>query len=500
MIKPAALVYLVDDDASFRRSTERLIESAGFRVRPFSSARDFLRNKRSEGAACLVLDVQLPGLSGLDLQRELTKRGRRIPVIFITGHGDIPMSVRAMKAGAVEFLTKPFHERALIDAIAHALKQAAQRSTARETAAHAAGLEKSLFALHSAVDVDSFWTAVQRVFAESFPSCNLGLTLQHNPVRPTIAKWQHSTPDGPIDAEPLEAFLSAHPRSKIVRDSDVFPDRGDLLKSAFYRDYMKPRKCKHAIGLCFWSGRRLACVITVMRTGPQGEPDQPEVKMLHRLYAEFNMALCRIRSLEREHSARAAFETFLRRLPLPTMLLRWNLKLAYQNKAAREFCQAWRVGPVASRLLKAEGPVPDEILDGCRRLKRRWEKASEVNAAQPAIAQESFHHPEWDHLRVTITIAHVNTVGLTRPNFLVQCEEIRAPAADGPPSADTTLAHLARLTSREQEVTHLACEGRTNQEIANETGLSVQMVKKHLHSIFRKLEVPSRSRLMALMR
>ena len=499
-MKPAARVYLVDDDASFRRSTERLIKSAGFRVRPFSSARDFLRNKRSKGAACLVLDVQLPGLSGLDLQRELTKRGSRIPVIFITGHGDIPMSVRAMKAGAVEFLTKPFHERALIDAIAHALKQAAQRSRTRKTAVDAAVLEKSLFALHSAVDVDSFWTAVQRVFAESFPSRNLGLTLQHNPLRPAIAKWQHSIPDGAIDPEPLEAFLSAHPRSKIVRDIDVFSDRGDLLKSAFYRDYMKPRKCKHAIGLCFWSGPRLACVITVMRSSRQGEVGQPEIKLLRRLYAEFNIALRRIRSLEREHSARAAFETFLRRLPLPTMLLRWNLKLAYQNKAAREFCMAWRVGPIASRELKAEGPVPDEILDGCRRLKRRWEKASGVNAAQPAIAQESFHHPEWDHLRVTITIAQVNTVGFTRPNFLVQCEEIRVPAADGPPSADTTLAHLARLTSREQEVTRLACEGRTNQEIANESCLSVQMVKKHLHSIFRKLEVPSRSRLMALMR
>ncbi|HEY2680920.1 MAG TPA: response regulator [Candidatus Udaeobacter sp.] len=500
MIKPAALVYLVDDDASFRRSTERLIESAGFRVRPFSSARDFLRNKRSKGAACLVLDVQLPGLSGLDLQRELTKRGSRIPVIFITGHGDIPMSVRAMKAGAVEFLTKPFHERALIDAIAHALKQAAQRSSGRKTAVDAAVLEKSLFALHSAVDVDSFWTAAQRVFAESFPSRNLGLTLQHNPVRPTIAKWQHSIPDGAIDVEPLETFLSAHPRSQIVRDIDVFPDRGDLLKSAFYRDYMKPRKCKHAIGLCFWSGPRLACVITIMRSGRQGETRQPEIKLLRRLYAEFNIALRRIRSLEREHSARAAFETFLRRLPLPTMLLRWNLKLAYQNKAAREFCLAWRVGPAASRELKAEGPVPDEILDGCRRLKRRWEKASGVNAAQPAIAQESFHHLEWDHLRVTITIAHVNTVGLTHPDFLVRCEEMRAPGAAAHPSADTSLAHLARLTSREQEVTRFACEGRTNQEIANESGLSVQMVKKHLHAIFRKLEVPSRSRLMALMR
>jgi len=500
MKRPAALVYLIDDDASFRRSTERLIESAGFRVRPFSSARDFLRNKRSEGAACLVLDVQLPGMSGLDLQRELKKRGSRIPVIFITGHGDIPISVRAMKAGAVEFLTKPFHERALIDAIADALKQAAQRSTARGTAADAAVLEKSLFALHSAVDVDSFWTAVQRVFAESFPSCNLGLTLQHNPVRPTIAKWQHSIPGGAIDAEPLEAFLSAHPGSKIVRDSDVFPDRGDLLKSAFYRDYMKPRKCKHAIGLCFYSGQRLACVITVMRSGRQGEARQPEMRLLRRLYAEFNTALRRIRLLEREHSARAAFETFLRGLPLPTMLLRWSLKLAYQNKAARQFCLVWREGPKAARMMKAEAAVPDEILDGCRRLKRRWEKASGVNAAQPAIEQESFHHPEWDHLRVTITITHVNTVGLTPPDFLVQCEETSAPAADGPPSADTTLAHLARLTSREQEVTRLACEGWTNQEIANETCVSVQMVKKHLHSIFRKLEVPSRNRLMALMR
>jgi FixJ family two-component response regulator len=439
-------------------------------------------------------------LSGLDLQRELTKRGSTMPIIFVTGHGDIPMSVRAIKAGAVEFLTKPFHERALIDAIAHALKQTAQRSTARETAADAAVLEKSLFALHSAVDVDSFWTAVQRVFAGSLASCNIGLTLQHNPVRPTIAKWQHAIPGGPIEAEPLEAFLSAHLRRKIVRDSDIFPDRTDLLKSTFYRDYMKPRKCKHAIGLCFWSGRRLACVITVMRTAAQSEAQQPDMKLLPRLYAEFDIALRRIRSLEREHSARAAFETFLRRLPLPTLLLRWNLKVAYQNRAAREFCLTWREGPKAARVMKAKAPVPDEILDGCRRLKRRWEKASGINAAQPAIAQESFHHPKWEHLRVTISITHLNTVGLTHPDFLVQCEEMRAPDAAARARADVSLAHLARLTSREQEVTRLACEGRTNQEIADETALSVQMVKKHLHSIFRKLEVPSRSRLIALMR
>jgi FixJ family two-component response regulator len=427
-----------------------------------------------------------------------------MPIIFVTGHGDIPMSVRAIKAGAVEFLTKPFHERDLLAALEQALEQKARAITPREgKTADAEVLEKSLFALHSAVDVDSFWRAVQRVFAGSFPSCNVGLTVQHNPVRPMIAKWQHSIPDGSIDAEPLEAFLSAHPRSKVVRDNEVFPDRADLVKSIFYRDYMKPRKCEHAIALCFWTELRLACVITVMRSGQQGEPRESEMKLLHRLYPQFDIALRRIRSLEREHSARAALETFLRRLPLPTMLLRWNLKLAYQNKAAREFCLAWREGPNASRVMKATAvtaPVPAEILDGCRRLKERWQKASGVNADQPAVGEDTFHHPKWHQLRVTISVTHVNTVGFTSPNFLVQCEEMRAPDAPAHPSADANLAHLARLTAREQEVTRLACEGRTNKEIAGETGLSVQMVKKYLHSIFRKLEVPSRSRLITLMR
>ena len=117
------IVFLVDDDQLFRRSTERLIRTAGLNVQPFSSARDFLKSPRPEGPACLVLDVRMPGLSGMDLQRELVQSGFRIPIIFITGHGDIPMSVRAMKAGAVEFLTKPYRSRALLDAIHAAIER-----------------------------------------------------------------------------------------------------------------------------------------------------------------------------------------------------------------------------------------------------------------------------------------------------------------------------------------------------------------------------------------
>ena len=123
MTDPDPIVFVVDDDLSVRRSTERLIRSAGLKVQTFPSAKEFLKHPRIEGPACLVLDVRMPGLSGMDLQRELTQAGIRVPIIFITGHGDIPMSVRAMKAGAVEFLTKPFRSRSLLDAVRAAIER-----------------------------------------------------------------------------------------------------------------------------------------------------------------------------------------------------------------------------------------------------------------------------------------------------------------------------------------------------------------------------------------
>ncbi len=115
------LVYVVDDDGAMREALSSLMRSVGLRVEMYASAQAFLAHPVSEAAACLVLDVRLPGLSGLDLQRELAASSRAIPIIFITGHGDIPMSVRAMKAGAAEFLAKPFREQDLLDAIVQAL-------------------------------------------------------------------------------------------------------------------------------------------------------------------------------------------------------------------------------------------------------------------------------------------------------------------------------------------------------------------------------------------
>ena len=132
-----ARVYVVDDDASVREAVGSLIRSAGLRVETFASAQEFLTSRRANTPNCLVLDVQLPGVSGLDLQQELAKADVQIPIIFLTGHGDIPMSVRAIKAGALEFLTKPFNDEDLLDAIQQGIaRDQHTRGNSAETAAH----------------------------------------------------------------------------------------------------------------------------------------------------------------------------------------------------------------------------------------------------------------------------------------------------------------------------------------------------------------------------
>jgi FixJ family two-component response regulator len=119
----AAVVFIVDDDASVRRSIQDLLSSVALRSEAFATPQEFLASQRADCPGCLVLDVRLPGMSGLDFQRALAEAGVSLPIIFITGHGDVPMSVRAMKSGAVEFLMKPFRTQELLDAIQQALDQ-----------------------------------------------------------------------------------------------------------------------------------------------------------------------------------------------------------------------------------------------------------------------------------------------------------------------------------------------------------------------------------------
>jgi FixJ family two-component response regulator len=137
-------VYVVDDDASVRRALDSLFRSVDLEVAAFASTAEFLKHRRPDAPSCLVLDIRLPGVSGLDFQAELKAAGVDIPVVFMTGHGDIPMSVRAMKAGAVDFLAKPFRDQDMLDAVSAALRRHAEAwAAARE----AAGLRSAFAAL-----------------------------------------------------------------------------------------------------------------------------------------------------------------------------------------------------------------------------------------------------------------------------------------------------------------------------------------------------------------
>src|SRR6478672_5272464 len=142
--RPQPTVLVVDDDPSMQQALARLFRSVDLRVEVFGSTRELLTEKLPDSAACLVLDVRLPGLSGLDFQVELAKSGIQIPIIFMTGHGDVPMSVKAMKAGATDFLTKPFRDQDMLDAVSHAIERDRKR---RETAAEAVALRAQFDAL-----------------------------------------------------------------------------------------------------------------------------------------------------------------------------------------------------------------------------------------------------------------------------------------------------------------------------------------------------------------
>jgi hypothetical protein len=207
-------------------------------------------------------------------------------------------------------------------------------------------LERPLLVLHRAMNVDSFWKAVQRLLSAAIPNRLIGMTLQNNPILPMITRWTLPMSDGFFNAAPLKAYIAGRPHNRFVRISDVFANRNSLMKSAFYRRYMAPQRCQHGVGLFFWKGQRLICVIAIMRTATQGDLSPAEMKLLRQLYPQVLAALQRLGSLEREHSARMAFEEFLNRLPMPTILLRWNLKSIYQNRAARDFCVLWEKIPL----------------------------------------------------------------------------------------------------------------------------------------------------------
>lgn len=355
-------------------------------------------------------------------------------------------------------------------------------------------IEKYLLDLHAAMDLESFWESAQQLLDAAIPNQITGLTLQHSPIRPLHVKWTSPMPSGFFTAQPLKRFLGTESRKKIVRIGQLFSNHSDFKRSAIYRRYIAPQKCAHATCLLFWQQRRLVSAIVIMRTSAQGDLSPTETKLLRQLYQQFSITLRRLFSLERERSVRLELEEFVRRLPLPTILLRWNLRLLFQNPAAREFCATWEKGFEEARQTNARSTVPPEILNECRKLKQQLLRTHRRGVRRKNSEPKQVRHAGSPDLRATIHLKQLNDA-VARPHFMIECIDSRRSAE---PSI-TRLPHVARLTAREQELTRLVCNGQSNQEIADHACLSLPTVKKHLHAVFRKLEVSSRSQLMARM-
>lgn len=357
-------------------------------------------------------------------------------------------------------------------------------------------IEKYLLALHAAMNLDSFWEATQALIGAAIPNQVIGLTLQHNPILPLTARWTAPMSDGFFGTQPLKKCISSRPHKRVVRAMDLFSSRRAFRRSTFFRRYVAPHECGHVTWLLFWQKRRLICTIVIMRTGSQGDLSPAEIKLVRQLHPQFSTALQRLESLERERAVRTDLEEFVKRLPMPTMLLRWNLKLLFQNRAARDFCAVWEKGFERSQLLNTNSPIPPEILDRCRSLKQKLARSRCSGRKSVTLEAERVSHAASPDLRAVIRLKQLNSA-VARPHFLIEGEDSSRLAAAA--VTPTSLPHLARLTGREQEVTRLVCNGQSNQEIADAARLSLAMVKKHLHAVFRKLEVTSRSQLMALM-
>ena len=359
-------------------------------------------------------------------------------------------------------------------------------------------IEKYLLDLHAAMDLESFWKSTRQVISAAIPNRLVGLSLRHDPILPLIEKWTLPMSAGFFGVRPLRQFLSEPSRKKLLRVADLFSDRRAFANSTIYRRYVAPQNCTDVVCLLFWEAGRLICAIVVMRTDEQGELASEETNLLRRLHPRFTIALQRLLALDRERAVRVDLEGFVQRLSLPTILLRWNLKPLFQNRAARDFCTVWESGSEEAKLLKSSGSTPIEILNGCRRLKQRWRRAHRKRLVSANFKAERVQHPGPPHLRATIRLKQLNDA-VAHPHFLIECEDLRRLQDQHPPELDSRVSQLVRLTGREQEVARLVCNGQSNKEIAQAARLSLPTVKKHLHGVFRKLEVSSRVQLLKLL-
>lgn len=364
---------------------------------------------------------------------------------------------------------------------------------------------QALLDLHAAKTLKQFWRSAQRLLHSALPGATLwfaptqdwmppGATFRAETALKTDSQFQRF-----LERHPLKAFLLANPQNHLATFSDVMTD-AQLLRSKFYREFMAPQHERFSVVLALWHGTSLRALIGLNRLQNDHDFSRTELGTLGSLRGHLGAALNGVLELQRERSARGALEFVLAPLPLPIVVLDWELDVLYHNHAANESTVLWTRRQADARSLKQASrfEVPAHVGALCRELKAVWIRSGQRTRHSPGSTRVAIAHPTVPGFQVSVRLVHPDPFGLRMPFFVVVFEH-----AHGLPNltlADAgKFSRLAQLSVREREVASLVCRGESNKEVAARLGKSVLTVKTQLQSIYGKLGRVGRGRLSSLL-
>ena len=367
-------------------------------------------------------------------------------------------------------------------------------------------LDRALLELHAAQEMRDFWEETRRVLHAALPLHYVCLCLRPFALLPSTVFRERApfSSDEEFrlfqELSPVQPHLAAHPGETLTRMSDIVPDT-ELPQTEFFRRFMLPHDDRYFACLNFWRDGLFQGLIGLHRTAEQRDFTASDLTFLSRLYPHFDTALQRILNVHRERAVRLSLEKLLVELPIATVLLDWEFRVAYRNRAAIEACAAWNHGRERARAEKHtdDFALPPEVLGFCREFKASWQPAQHRCCALTTPEGVNIVHPHIPGLKASVNLLQLDAAPLSMPILLVRFEDLANNPQASVESGDG-LRRIAKLTLREREVALLIGQGYSNDEAAHRLGKSVLTVKKQLRSIYQKLSVDSRGRLIALLR
>jgi DNA-binding CsgD family transcriptional regulator len=382
-------------------------------------------------------------------------------------------------------------------------------------------LHEPLLALHAALETEALWKAVQAVLRTAAPSHRVTLFLGHLGMGEARVVLTDPPIARPADwyaergkANPFTPFIEAHRGRKAYRFEEVLPERKEWIASDFYRRFAKAEGWDKGYSMLYWAQREVTAMFSLYRSPREPEFSAGEEAALHWLHPYIGTAITRVQRLHTERLARRSLEEFNRHLPVGLVLVSWDLKSEFANHEGQRQCLRWNHGPAGARALSPRDSfeLPAAVLGACAALKAAVQAR---NPKKPTLLPgdvTAVGHPAMPELRAQVSLHNNPASALARPRFLVVLDT-RPGAAPGGASGESALGGghaaggggehfgvLRELTPREREIALLVCEGCSNAEIARRLSKSVLTIKTQLNSVFRKLGVASRTRLMAMLR